>query len=48
MMAIVREPCNVDGHAKIPGLFITMLCACCMDTCTVQLYTLTVTAQLSR
>ena len=24
-MAIVREPCNVDAHAKIPALFRTML-----------------------
>ena len=47
-MAIVGEPCNVFAHAKIPALFITMLCPCCVYTCTVQLYTLTVTVQVSR
>ena len=47
-MAIVGEPCNVDAHAKIPALFITILCPCCVYTCTVQLYTLTVTVQVSR
>ena len=46
-MAIVGEPCNADAHAKIPALFISMLCPCCVDTYTVQLYTLTVTVQLS-
>ena len=25
-MAIVGEPCNVDAHAIIPALFMTMLC----------------------
>ena len=25
-MAIVGEPCNVDAHAKILGLFMNMLC----------------------
>ena len=25
-MAIVREPCNIDAHANIPVLFMTMLC----------------------
>ena len=25
-MAIVGEPCNADTHAKIPALFISMLC----------------------
>ena len=33
-MAIVGEPCNADVHAKIPALFITMLCPCCVYTCT--------------
>ena len=47
-MAKVGEPCNVAAHAKIPALFITMLCPCCVYTCTVELYTLTVTVQLSR
>ena len=42
-MAIVGEPCNVNAHAKIPALFITILCPCCVYTCTVQLYILTVT-----
>ena len=46
-MAIVGEPCNADAHANIPALFISMLCPCCVDTYTVQLYTLTVTVQLS-
>ena len=46
-MAIVGEPCNANAHAKIPALFISMLCPCCVDTYTVQLYTLTVTVQLS-
>ena len=36
-MAIVWEPCNVDAHAKIPALFITMLCQrehmCCTTDC---------------
>ena len=36
-MAIVGEPCSVDAHAKIPSLFITMLCPCCVHTCTVRL-----------
>ena len=47
-MAIVGEPCNVDVHAKILALFITMLCLCCAHVvCTVQLYTLTVTVLYS-
>ena len=25
-MAIVGEPCNTDTHAKIPALFMSMLC----------------------
>ena len=25
-MAIVGKPCNVEAHAKNPGLFMTMLC----------------------
>ena len=25
-MAIVGEPCNADAHAKIPALFMSMLC----------------------
>ena len=25
-MAIVGEPCNTDAHAKIPALFMSMLC----------------------
>jgi len=38
-MAIVGEPCNVDAHAKIPALFITMLCPrCAYDVCTHVLY----------
>ena len=28
-IAIVGEPCNIDAHAKIPALFITMLCPRC-------------------
>ena len=47
-MAVVREPCNIDAHAKIPALFITMLCPRCAHVvCTHVLYTLTVTVQLS-
>ena len=46
-MAIVGEPCNVDAHAKIPALVITMLCPRCVYTYTVQLYSLTVNVQLS-
>ena len=25
-MAIVGDPCNADAHAKIPALFMSMLC----------------------
>ena len=25
-MAVVREPCNIDAHAKIPDIFMTMVC----------------------
>ena len=25
-MAIVREACNADAHAKIPSQFMTLLC----------------------
>ena len=25
-MAIVGEPCDTDSHAKIPALFMSMLC----------------------
>ena len=36
-MAIVGEPCNVDTHANIHDLFMTMLCPqlCVLNTCTV-------------
>ena len=27
-MAIVGEPCNVNSHANIPALFMTILCLC--------------------
>ena len=41
-MAIVGEPCNVDAHAKIPALFITMFCPLCAhDVCTHVLYNCT-------
>jgi len=37
-MAIVREPRNVDAHANISDLFMTMLCPrLCVLTVTVQL-----------
>ena len=45
-MAIVREPCNVDAHAKIPALFMSLLYPqLCVRTHV--LYTLIVTVQLS-
>ena len=41
-MAIVGKPCNVDAHAKIPALFITMLCPHCAHVvCTHVLYNFT-------
>ena len=43
-MFIFGEPCNVDAHAKIPALFMTILCPrLCVSTvqtyCTVVLLT---------
>ena len=41
-MAIVGEPCNVDAHAIIPALFITMPMLC------VHMYCTTVHAECDR
>ena len=46
-MAIVGEPCNVEAHANIPALFITMLCPrlcahmCCTPDCDYTVVSLT-------
>ena len=42
-MSIVGEPCNVDAHANIPAVTMTML----WPLLGTVLYTLTVTVQLS-
>ena len=41
-MAIVGELCNINAHAKIPAIFITMLCPRCAHVvCTHVLYNTT-------